>query len=387
MWRKTRKRPDSLVAQARVDRRTKDLVHRLRPGEIAVIDHEDLDRVSAEGLVECGPAAVVNAAVSITGRYPNTGPLVLARAGIPLIDAAGAALLDVVHDGDEIRVEDARIYRGPVAVAEGVILDEDEIVRRITTAESVVGDELERFVVNTMDYLQAEGDLILRGEGIPDIRTDFRGRHALVVVRGHEFKQDLRTLRAYIGDVKPVLVAVDGAADALLEEGWKPDLIIGDMDSVSERALTAGAEIIVHAYPDGRAPGLQRLEPLGVEAHVFATAGTSEDIAMLLAYERGADLIVAVGTHANLVEFLDKGRAGMASTFLVRLKIGPKLVDAKGVNRLYRTEISTGLILLLVASAFLAMIVAFSAAPGLRLFIENLGERFQDLWFRIRHIF
>ena len=387
MWRKTRKRPDALVAHARVDRRTKDLIHRLQPGDVAVIDHEDLDRLSAEGLVECGVSVVVNVAASMTGRYPNTGPLVLVRAGIPLIDSAGQSLMDVVHDGDEIRVEEGRIYRGPVAVAEGILLDEDEIVRRIGTAEAFVGDELERFVANTMDFLQSEGDLILRGEGIPATRTTFQGRHALVVVRGHEFKQDLRTLRAYIGDMKPVIVAVDGAADALLDEGWKPDLIIGDMDSVSERALTAGAELIVHAYPDGRAPGLQRLQALGVDATLFASGGTSEDIAMLLAYERGADLIVAVGTHANLVEFLDKGREGMASTFLVRLKVGPKLVDAKGVNRLYRTEISRGLILLLIASAFLAMIVAFNASPGLRLFIENLGERFQDLWFRIRHIF
>jgi len=386
MWRKTRRRPDGLVAYARVDRRTKDLIHRLRPGEIAVIDHEDLDRVSAEGLVDAGASVVVNASSSITGRYPNTGPLVLARAGIPVVDSTGPVIFDVVHEGDQIRVEDGRIYRGPAAVVEGVVLDEDEIVRRIAHAEMSVGEELERFVVNTMDYLQAEGDAILRGEGIPETRTDFRGRHVLVVVRGHDFKQDLRTLRGYIGDVKPLLVAVDGAADALLDEGWKPDMIIGDMDSVSHAALASGAELIVHGYPDGRAPGLERLAALGLDGQVFATGGTSEDIALLLAYERGADLIVAVGTHANLVEFLDKGRAGMASTFLVRLKVGPKLVDAKGVNRLYRTEISRGLLLLMVASAFLAMVVAFSAAPGLRLFIENLGERFQDLWFRIRHI-
>ncbi|HVL89119.1 MAG TPA: putative cytokinetic ring protein SteA [Actinomycetota bacterium] len=387
MRRKMRRRPDTIAGVARTDRRTKELIQRIRPGEIAVIDHEDLDRVSAEGLVEAGVALVVNARSSITGRYPNTGPLVLARAGIPIVDGCGPALFEVVHEGDEIRTEEGRIYRGPAAVIEGVLLDEDEIVRRIAHAEASVGEELERFVVNTMDYLQTEGDMILRGEGIPFVRTDFRGRHALIVVRGHDFKQDLRTLRGYISDLKPVLVAVDGAADALLDEGWKPDMIIGDMDSVSERALRSGADLVVHGYPDGRAPGLERLASLGLGGTVFATGGTSEDIAMLLAYERGADLIVAVGTHANLVEFLDKGRAGMASTFLVRLKVGPKLVDAKGVNRLYRNEISRGLLILLVASAFLAMVVAFSAAPGLRLFIENLGERFQDLWFRIRHLF
>lgn len=377
----------ALTGVARIDRRTKNLIHRLKRGEVAIIDHENLDQISAEGLVECGVAAVVNVAASIGGRYPNTGPSVLERAGIPLFDQAGPSVMDRIHEGDRVRIEGAEIYLGDDRICAATLLAGPELERQIAAAREELGDELQRFVTNTMTYLETEKDLILRGEGMPVTRTKFEGRHALIVVRGYEFKSDLRTLRAYIADMKPVLVAVDGAADAMLDDGLRPDIIIGDMDSVSTQALTCGAEIIVHAYPDGRAPGLDRLAELGVEAKTFATAGTSEDIAMLLAFERGADLIVALGAHANLIEFLDKGRGGMASTFLVRLKVGPKLVDAKGVNRLYRTEISRGLILLLVAAAFLAMVVAFSAAPGMRLFVENLGRRFQDLWYRVNHLF
>jgi uncharacterized membrane-anchored protein len=387
MFRRKRRSARALVGTARVDRRTKDLVRRLRPGEVAVIDHADLDRVSAEALVERAPAAVVNASPSISGRYPNAGPAVLARAGIPLVDRAGAGLLDRIHEGEEIRIEGAQIFRDGELVASGTRLESDELERLQLAASSSMASELERFVGNTMEYLRSEGDVILRGSGLPQTRTQFDGRHALVLVRGHDYKEDLRALRGYVREVRPVLVAVDGAADALLEEGLRPDLIIGDMDSVSAAALTCGAELVVHAYPDGRAPGMGRLRGLGLEALTFASAGTSEDIALLLAYERGADLIVAVGAHANLVEFLDKGRGGMASTFLVRLKVGPKLVDAKGVNRLYRTQVSRGLMLLLVGSALLAMVIATFISKPLRLYIDQTIEILKDALFRLRHLF
>jgi uncharacterized membrane-anchored protein len=387
MLRRKKRANGVLEGPARVDRRTKDLIHRLRPGEVAVIDHENLDRVSAEGLVEHGALAVVNAGRSISGSYPNSGPLVLARAGIPIVDGAGAEIIDLIVEGQVISIDGGTIRIGDEVVASGVRLEGRDVEDRVIAAEASIGVELERFVRNTMEYLERERDLILEGAGIPETRTSFSGRHALVIVRGHDYKEDLRTLRGYIGEVRPVLVAVDGAADALLGEGFRPDIIMGDMDSVSSAALTCGAELIVHAYPDGRAPGLDRLHELGLDAILFPSAGTSEDIAMLLAYERGADLIVAVGTHANLVEFLDKGRGGMASTFLVRLKVGPKLVDAKGVNRLYRQDVSRGLLLLFVASAFVVMVIAWFVNPGLRAFFENLPERLSDLWYRIKQIF
>jgi len=365
---------------ARVDRRTKDLIPRLKPGEIAVIDHEDLDRVSAEGLVERHPGAVINARASITGRYPNSGPAVLARAGIPLIDRVGPDVLEAIREGDVVVVRGDEVHRDGEVVAKGMLLDGDELERQLTGARSHLGEELEAFARNTVDYLVRERELFLEGAGVPATRTPIEGRHALVVVRGYDYKQDLQTLRGYIGEVKPVLIAVDGGADAVIEEGYRPDIIIGDMDSVSTAALTCGAEIIVHAYPDGHAPGLERVRALGIDASVFASAGTSEDIALLLAYERRADLIVAVGSHAHLVEFLDKGRGGMASTFLVRLKVGSKLVDAKGVNRLYRPTVRRGDLLLLVGAALATWFIVALTSPAVRLW-------FEQVWLRVRNLF
>jgi uncharacterized membrane-anchored protein len=378
-WRR-RRDADWVEAAARVDRRTKDLIHRLRPGEIAVIDHEDLDRVSAEGLVEHGVGAVVNARASITGRYPNTGPVILARAGVPLVDRAGAELLDAVKEGERLTVRGGEVLRGGEVVATGTLLTGEELDRQLGAAHARMGEELEAFSRNTMAYLAQERELFLSGAGVPETRTQFDGRHALVVVRGYDYKRDLQILRGYIGEVKPVIVAVDGAADALIDEGFKPDIIIGDMDSVSTAALTSGAEVIVHAYPDGRAPGHERVRGLGIDASVFASGGTSEDIALLLAYERGADLIVAVGSHANLVEFLDKGRGGMASTFLVRLKVGPKLVDAKGVNRLYRPTVRTRDLMLLIGAALATWLIVALTSPAVRLWFEQMFTRIRNLF-------
>jgi uncharacterized membrane-anchored protein len=223
--------------------------------------------------------------------------------------------------------------------------------------------------------------------GVPDITTVLDGRHALVVVRGYHYKEDLRTLRSYIREYRPVLIGVDGGADALIEEGHKPDLIVGDMDSVSDATLRCGAEIVVHAYRDGNAPGLERVRRLGVEPVVFPATGTSEDVAMLLADDKGAELIVAVGTHATLIEFLDKGRSGMASTFLTRLRVGGKLVDAKGVSRLYRSRISNFSLALMLAVGLLALFAALWSTTGGRAFLQVVGARWDDLWSFVVGIF
>jgi uncharacterized membrane-anchored protein len=376
--RRFRRRARGVSGLVRIDPRTKDLLRRLNPGEIAVVLHEDLDGLAAEGLVERGASAVVNCHRSTTGRYPNAGPLVLARAGIPLLDAVGESLLERIAEGDLVRVEGAAIYKGDELVGTGALLDGARLQEALNAAQGAIGDELERFVRNTMEYLDAERDLMLRGAGIPELKTGFAGRHAVVVVRGSEYRKDLEILRGYIADMRPVLVAVDGAADAMLDRGMRPDVIVGDMDSVSTQALGCGAELVVHAYPDGRAPGWERVRALGFDAQVFRSGGTSEDIALLLAYEKGADLIVAVGAHDNLIDFLDKGRGGMASTFLVRLKVGPRLVDAKGVNRLYRTQVRTSDLLLLVGSAAFAMAVAAYAFPQIRLFLRLTLDLIKD---------
>jgi uncharacterized membrane-anchored protein len=362
-----------VTALARVDRRTKRLVKRLEPGEIAVVDHADLDRVAAETLIEAGAGAVVNASMSITGRYPNVGPLLICAAGIPLLDGVGAEVLDAIAEGQLVSVQGERLFVAGKEIAAGTRQTMQTVEARIEEARRSMGGELERFAANTLSYLQEEQHLLLDEPEMPDIDLDIKGRHVLIVVRGADYREDLGTLRrsGYIQELHPILIGVDGGADALLAIGAKPDVIIGDFDSVSEKALRCGAKLIVHGYTDGRAPGAKRLDDLGLEYTVFAAAGTSEDIAMLLAYERGAELIVAVGSHSHMVDFLDKGRAGMASTFLVRMKVGPILVDAKGVSRLYKQQVRKGDLALLVLSAIFTLVVITMVSEPVRLVLKT----------------
>ena len=364
----------------RVDSRTKNLTKRLKPGEIAVIDHQDIDKVSAEALLACRPAAVVNAAPSISGRYPNLGPEILVDAGIPLIDNVGKDVMHDLADGQLVRIDGDQIWVGDEVVAKGQAFDHELVQSSMTEARAGLAVQLEAFAANTMEYLRRERELLLDGVGVPDITTKIDGRHALIVVRGYHYKEDLRMLRSYIREYRPVLIGVDGGADALLEVGLKPDMVVGDMDSVSDATLRCGAEIVVHAYRDGNAPGLERVHRLGIEPVVFPATGTSEDVAMLLADDKGAELIVAVGTHATLVEFLDKGRSGMASTFLTRLRVGGKLIDAKGVSRLYRSRISNLALALMLLGGLSALFAALWSTTGGRAFLQVLGARWDDLW-------
>lgn len=371
------------VGVARVDARTKNLTKRLQPGDIAVIDHLDLDTVAAEALVAQRPAAVVNAVASTSGRYPNLGPQILLAAGIPLVDGVGREVMVKVEEGDVVQVEGAQLrlvgQQGDEVVVTGVRQTDETVAASMELARAGLAVQMEAFAANTMEFLRKERDLLLDGVGVPDIVTRLDGRHVLVVVRGYHYKEDLQALRSYVREYRPVIIGVDGGADAVLEVGLTPHLIVGDMDSVSDRALACGAEIVVHAYRDGRAPGLERVERLGIEPVVFPAAGTSEDIAMLLADDKGAELIVAVGSHATLVEFLDKGREGMASTFLTRLRIGGKLIDAKGVSRLYRARISTLQLALLVACGLIAMVAAMSITPSGNALLGLFGARWDDV--------
>jgi uncharacterized membrane-anchored protein len=364
----------ALQGIARVGARTKDLVARLQPGEIAVIDHVDLDRVAAESLRDAGVRAVVNAQPSMTGRYPNTGPLLLAAAGIAVVDGCGQELLERVPDGVSIVLVDGDVHVGDDVVASGVVRTSTELAEAVDAARQHLGEELQRFARNTLSYVEHEGHLATDTPALPPVRTSFRGRHALVVVRGHDYRDDLAALKrsGYLREVRPVLVAVDGGADALLDIGFSPDVIIGDFDSVSSKALRSGAELIVHAYPGGAAPGAERLRQLGLPFERFELAGTSEDIAMLLAHELGAELIVVVGTHNSMEEFLDKGRSGMASTFLVRLRVGRNLVDVKGVNRLYRPVVRRGDAFALIAAMLVALVAVTLINEPLRLWLRSL---------------
>lgn len=362
-----------VVGRARVDRRTKDLVTRLLPGDIAVIDHRDLDQVAATGLVEARVAAVVNASSSVSGRYPNPAPLALIEAGIPLVDDAGGALLDLVTDGQELVLRGGDVLLDGEIVATGTRHTEASLNDVIEQGRLNLGQEIQRFATNTLEYVQHEKHLVTELPELPEVREHIRGRHALVVVRGENYRDDLIALRrsGYLREVRPVVIAVDGGADALLAIGVKPHIVIGDFDSVSSPALSCGAQLIVHAYPGGKAPGAARLEALGLSYDVLESAGTSEDIALLLAHEKGAELIVAVGTHSSLVDFLDKGREGMASTFLVRLRVGRTLVDARGVNRLYRPVVRRVDILLLAITMLASIVTVVALSEPFRLWLRS----------------
>jgi uncharacterized membrane-anchored protein len=364
---------------AKLDRRTKNLVRRLGPGDVAVIDHTDLDRVSAEELLESGVRVVVNVAPSQSGRFPNPGPLLLVRAGVRLIDAPGAPIFDEVSEGDLLTVRGASVFRNGDCVAAGRALSADELARSIAEQRGRVTEALEAFADNTLRYLREEGRLLSEGIDFPPLQTRFRDQHALVVARGPGYKRDLRIVRPYIRDFKPVLVGVDGGADALLEAGYKPDVIVGDMDSVSDRALRSRAEKVVHAYTDGAAPGRERIEALEVEYQVVRAPGISEDVALLLAYEKGAELIVAVGTHFNLIEFLERNREGMSSTFVTRLKVGEILIDAKGVSRLVSRRVGLMPLVIFALTGLGAIVVAIAASPELRRLIGLLSGRIRDL--------
>ena len=357
--------PPGIVGMARVDARTKVLVRRLEPGDIAIIDHPDLDRVSADELIACRVAAVVNASRSVTGRYPNLGPGLLFEAGIPIVDDVGKDVLARVAEGATVRLDKDILYNdGDQVIAKGVLLTEASLARAMDDANASAATQIDAFAVNTLEFLRREPDLLNNGVKLPELATSMRDRHVLVVVRGYRYREDLRALRPYIREFRPVLMAVDGGADALLEVGYQPHVIIGDMDSVSDEALGAGAELVVHAYPDGRAPGMERLAGLGLDALLLPAPGTSEDVALLVADGCGAALIAVVGTHWTLEEFLDKGRPGMASTFLTHLRVGSKVVNARGVHQLYQSRISGWALAVLVVAAAVTIVVAIAYSPA-----------------------
>jgi uncharacterized membrane-anchored protein len=386
LFRRRRRHPSQLrvVGIARVGPRTKDLAKRIGRGEIAVIDHRDLDRIAAESLLAAGVAAIVNADHSISGRYPNGGPERVVAARVPLLDAVGSAVMETVRDGELIEIRDDALWRNGEKVVAGELLTAPEVEQRMDEARLRVGTELRSFARNTLEFIDKEAERTFEPLEMPPLKTRIRGRQALVVVRGLDYKHDLRALRAYIREYRPVLIAVDGGADALLDGGRTPDIIIGDFDSLSPVALHCGAELVHHVHPDGRAPGLERLQAAGVPYEQFVAEGTSEDAALLLAFEAGAELIVAVGTHATMVEFLDKGRRGMASTFLTRLRLGPILVDAKGVSRLYQGRVRGRDMLLLVVAAVAAMVAMVYASHSLRVFLDGFRLMFDDSWSRVR---
>lgn len=360
-------------------RRTKEIISNLGPGHIPVIDHEDLDRVTAEMLAESGVKAVINASGSSTGFYPNLGPLILAREGVYLLDGVGHKIFERLKSGDKIEIRGEEIYRRGRLAGAGEHFSLEEAERRLTESREAVGQALEGFAENTLEFMRSEREILFSALEVPGgIEADIRGRQVLVVVRGYDYRHDIAALRSYVRTVRPFIIGVDGGADAVLEAGWRPHLVFGDMDSVSEGALEAADHVLVHGYSDGSAPGLQRVRGAGVKgAEVLRAPGLSEDVALLVAEQCGAELIVAVGTHVGLVEFLDKKRKGASSTFLTRLKVGSLLVDAKGVSKLYPTRPSVGQLAALVAAGMVTVsAIAYSS--------ELVKDFFQLLALKLR---
>jgi uncharacterized membrane-anchored protein len=366
-----------IEGRVRLGRRTKDLVKRLGPGDVAVIDHVNIDRIAAEELIATGTRAVLNAAPSSDGRYPNAGPLLLVREGVALLDVEVGDPFEALAEGEWVRLDGEAVSAGGRELLRGRRRGAAELESRLAEQRERVDEALAEFAENTVAHVRQETDLLTGAIAFPAIDTSFRDRQALIVVRGEGHRRDLRALGAYIRDVRPVIVAVDGAADGCLEAGLKPDLILGDMDSAGDDALRCGAELVVHAYPDGRAPGRERLLGLGLSHTVVPAAGTSEDVAMLMAHEKGAELIVSVGAHFNLIEFLERNRGGMSSTFLTRLRIGEKLVDAKGVSRLYNPGSGFGPVALFLAAFMIVLAILVIASPA-------LGDLVDLIWLKLK---
>jgi uncharacterized membrane-anchored protein len=376
-----------LFGVARVDRRTDGLLRRVKAGEIAVIDQVDLDRATAEALVSAQVAAVVNAAPSISGRYPNLGPEVLVAAGIVLLDDVGDEALRVIKDGSRIRIHEGVVYAGELELARGVEQNADSVADAMVEAKSGLTHQLEAFAANTIEFMRRERSMLLDGAGVPDVQVRLADRQVLVVATGYDHEAELKLLAHFIREYRPVLVGVGAGADALIKAGHRPQLIVGDPSEISSEALTCGADVVVPAFADGHAPGLHRVQDLGVGAVTFPSSANPEDLALLIAAHGGASLVVTVGLSASMAEFLDRGRSGsIASTFLTRLQLGGLLVDGRVIASLYRSRISVGAILLMAASALVAVLAALLVSDAGEAVLTWISQVFVGLVQQIRDV-
>jgi uncharacterized membrane-anchored protein len=344
---------------ARVDRDIDRLLRRVRPGDIVVLDALDLDRITADVLVEAGVAAVINASPSISGRYPNLGPEVLVGNGVTLIDETGPEVFKKVKDGSRVRLNNGGVYSGDRRIAVGKERTEEEIHELMVEAKTGLVAHLEAFAGNTIEFIRSESPLLIDGMGIPDIDVDVHRRHVVIVAEEPDAIEDLKALKPFIKEYQPVLVGVGTGADTLRRAGYRPQLLVGDPDTMSVEVLRSGAQVVLPADADGHAKGLERIQDLGIGAMTFPAAGSAADLALLLCDHHGASLIVTAGHTASIEEFFDRTRQqSNPSTFLTRLRVGEKLVDAKAVATLYHSRVSGGAIALLVMAMLTAVIVA-----------------------------
>lgn len=345
-----------------------------------MLDQVDLDRATADALVEADVTGVVNASPSISGRFPNLGPEIVVGAGIVLVDGVGPEIMRAVKEGSKIRLHEGGVFLGDKEVGRGAQQTVETIADLMIEAKAGLSAQLEAFSANTIEFLRRERTLILDGVGVPELQAPIFRNQVLVVAAGADHVEDLKRLKRYITEHRPVLIGVDAGADTLHQLGYRPNVIVGDPDRLATDTLRSGAEVVVPAHMDGHAPGLERVQDLGVGAVTFPASGNPEDLALLLADTHGADLVVTVGFQATLHEFLDRGRSGSnPSTFLTRLKLGSKVVDGKAVASLHRSRVSIGAVVLLVLAALIAV--------GVGLAVSGVGGAYVDWLVTTWHAF
>jgi uncharacterized membrane-anchored protein len=382
----TRTRPATsapgLTGTARVERRTRVLLPRLRPGDIAVLDHLDMDRATAQGLVDAGVSAVLNAAPMISGRYPNLGPQLLTEAGILVLDNVEGAF--TIADGATVRIHDEVVFAGDAAVAMGREVDHHTVNREMAAARAGMGSQLETFTHNSTEFLRREEGLLLHGLGLPEPATRIAGRPVVLVVPGRGSQRRLAAIEAFIREQDPVLVGVDRGADLLLDAGHRPDLVLlsntaGDAERPSAKALRTARDVVVRVDSGGRLHA-EQLERLGVRPLPLESSATSEDAALLLLAAEEARLIVGVGLHASLEEVLDRQRPGLAGTYLTRLKVGHLLVDAASVHLLYSGRVRPHHVFLVLVAGLLAVATAVAVTPVGQEWLAALTDYLQGLF-------
>lgn len=376
-----------ITASARVSRQTADALTRAGNGDIVVVDHPDLDRKTADLLVQAGVVAVVNASASISGRYPNLGPEVLVNSGIVLVDNIGDKVFSRLKDGAKVRLDDGALFVGDDLIGTGTVQTQESVSDLMIDAKAGMSAQLEAFAANAIEYMKRERSLLLDGVGIPEITTDMENRQVMLVAASADTAKELKKLKKYIADYRPVLVGVDAGADALRAAGHKPDLIIGNPDAISTESLTSRAEVVVPAHTDGHAPGIERIQDLGLGAVTFPASGSSEDLALLLADAHDASLIVTVGMHTTLTDLLDRGQGNTAASFLVRMRVANKVVEATALTKLYRARVTWWAVMLLIIAATAAIVVALLVSDVSGTYGDLIRTWWDDFTTWVRNLF
>ena len=370
---------DGLSGPARVDRDPRVLAERLRRGDIAVIDAVDLDRVAARMLVAKGVAAVVNAAPTVSGRYPSLGATVLVDAGVDILDGVGIDVLSAVRDGTTVRIVDNRLLAGDTVLATGTRQTSETVTASLAASESGLSSQMAAFAASAGEYLRREHRLLLEPGSIPALRPSLSGRDVIVVVPGPDHRDDLARLRKYAKEYKPAVIAVDEAADTARDLGYKPTVVVGSLTAVSDEAIREAQDVVVCMDGDGATSGLARVDRMGVARTPVTTAVRPHELALLMADEAGARVIVAAGTDRTLVSMLDSGRTTAAADFVTRLRVGSRLLDADAVAAMHRPRIAGWLVALMLLVALVTLGVAAWLTPTGNDAINNLNETVTDV--------